>query len=102
MTDKTKAKCEYWTALYEKGYVTLHKAKLEQYSGKDEDDFDFNVFQNEDGKYLYGEYNIDPEQIELLTKFKIENHLKIIKTLIVASFFISVLGSIILGIIIAP
>ena len=102
MTEKTRAKCEYWTTLYEKGYATLHKAKTEQYSGKDEDDFDFNVFQDESGKYLYGEYNIQPEEIELINKLKIENHLKIIKVIITAGFLISVLSSIILGIAIAP
>lgn len=102
MTDKTRAKCEYWMTLYEKGYATLHKAKPEQYSGKNEDDFDFNVFQDENGKYLYGEYNIQPEQIELINKLKIENHLKIIKIIIAAGFLISVVSSIILGIAIAP
>lgn len=102
MTEKTRAKCEYWTALYENDYATLHKAKAEQYSGKDENDYEDYLFQDESGKYLTGEYNIPPEQINLLVQMKIERHLKMIKTIILAGFVISILSVIIAGIIIAP
>lgn len=93
-----ESKCEYWNTLFNKGYASLYNAKVEQYSGKELEDLDDNVFRNEEGKFITGIYNMSPEQIDLISKVKTEQHLKVIKVILCAGFSISIIGGIILGI----
>lgn len=93
-----EAKNKYWNTLFNKGYASLYNATVEQYSGKDLEELDDNVFRNEEGKYITAIYDMDPEQINLISKVKTEQHLKVIKVILCTGFSISIIGGLILGI----
>ena len=94
-----ESKIDYWNTLSNKGYASLYNAKAEQYSGKDLEELDDNLFRNEEGKYIAGIYNMSPKQIDLISKVKTEQHLKVIKIVLCTGFAISIIGGLVLGIV---